>query len=285
MVAERARSSGARADPHTSQSTGRGGSRVTRSSRRAAPVRYPDRRQDDGGAPVRSPRGSERDRRGHRRHPGSVGSSRAPAAGRPRRRVDCMALVPSAAVSEPEMTVRLSGHNERRPDHFEVMEKLSRRVTGPFPAHPRARPRDGRPPYFRSCPGVRTERFQGRPRGTARRGRGRRRSSRGVGFFRENVEIARSVCRNGVDRTSWTAASTTGRVRGGRRGLPHPVEGGAVHYSTPFPHDVESTRSLQERALRAGACPRPWIALINNRADRPWDESFADDFWRGPPTT
>jgi hypothetical protein len=52
-----------------------------------------------------------------------------------------------------------------------------------------------------------------------------------------------------------------------------------VHFLDAFSaNDVESTRIIQERALAQNACPKPWIALFNNRADRPLRmKSFADD--------
>ena len=81
-------------------------------------------------------------------------------------------------------------------------------------------------------------------------------------------------------RPSSTPVSTMPVVAGEGAGIFRiPFEGRTVHFIDAFSaNDVESTRIIQERALAQNACPRPWIALFNNRADRPLRmKSFADD--------
>jgi hypothetical protein len=48
------------------------------------------------------------------------------------------------------------------------------------------------------------------------------------------------------------------------------LEGRQVHFVDAFSaNDVVSTRMIQEKAVTRFSCPRPRIALFNNRADRP----------------
>ena len=103
----------------------------------------------------------------------------------------------------------------------------------------------------------------------------------GLHLFQENVEILRSVCLLlGLDPGIVGPCLDDAAVAGEGAGLFRiPFAGRTVHFLDAFSaNDVESTRIIQERALAQNACPRPWIALFNNRADRPLRmKSFADD--------
>lgn len=108
---------------------------------------------------------------------------------------------------------------------------------------------------------------------------------RKIHLFRENIEIVRSVCLLlGLDPAIVGPCLGDAAIAGEGAGIFHiPFGGRTVHFLDAFSaNDVESTRIIQERTLAQNACPRPWIALFNNRADRPLRmKSFADDLLAG----
>ena len=108
---------------------------------------------------------------------------------------------------------------------------------------------------------------------------------REIHLFRENNEIARSVCLIlGLDPAVVDPCLNDAVVAGEGAGIFRiSFEGKKVLFIDAFSaNDVESTRIIQERALAQNICPRPWIALFNHRADRPLRmTSFADDLLTG----
>ncbi len=206
--------------------------------------------------------------------------------------VECMALDPALQlVSETAMIRSTVGViTNVRPDHFEVMggtlDDVARALSGTIPEGGVLVTGDRRYfPYLSDAAARKGSRvvLAGRPDGAVPG----EAASRGVGFFRENVEIARTVCRElGLDPDVVDRCGDEGAVSGEGAGIFRiPVEGGTVHFLDAFSaNDVESTRILQERLLRGDACPRPWIALFNNRPDRPLRmKSFAEDLLAGSP--
>lgn len=106
-------------------------------------------------------------------------------------------------------------------------------------------------------------------------------SPRDIHLFRENIEIVRSVCLLlDLDPAVVGPCLDDAVIAGeGVWIFRIPFGDKTVHFLDAFSaNDVESTRIIQERSLAQNACPRPWIALFNNRADRPLRmKSFADD--------
>ncbi len=206
--------------------------------------------------------------------------------------VECMALDPALQlVSETAMIRSTVGViTNVRPDHFEVMGEILDDAAGAlsgtipmggvlvtgdhryFPFFSEAAARKGSRAVLACAPGVVGDGED---------------ACRGVGFFPENAEIARSVCRElGLDPDVVDRCVDDADASGEGAGVFRiPVGGKTVHFLDAFAaNDVESTRILQERAMARGACPRPWIALFNNRADRPLRmKSFADDLLAGSP--
>jgi gamma-polyglutamate synthase len=198
--------------------------------------------------------------------------------------VECMALDPALQlVSEAAMIRSTVGViTNVRPDHFEVMgetlddvaEALSRSVptrgilvTGDrryYPLFSEVASRRG----SRAVLAGNSDQDGGDPPGV-------------IHLFRENIEVARSVCLLlGLDPAVVGPCLDDAAIAGEGAGIFHiPFGGKTVNFLDAFSaNDVESTRILQERALAQGACPRPWIALFNNRVDRPLRmKSFADD--------
>lgn len=101
---------------------------------------------------------------------------------------------------------------------------------------------------------------------------------RGTNMFRENVEIAQTVCAIlGLDPAA--VAAGLDDVAGEGAGIVRTRFGGrTVRFVDAFgANDVRSTELIQQRALARDGCPRPFIALFNNRADRPLRmKAFAD---------
>jgi len=198
--------------------------------------------------------------------------------------VECMALDPALQlVSEAAMIRSTVGViTNVRPDHFEVMgetlddvaEALSRSVptggimvTGDrryYPLFSEVASRRG----SRAVLAGNSGQDGGDPPGV-------------IHLFRENIEVARSVCLLlGLDPAVVGPCLDDAAIAGEGAGIFHiPFGGKTVNFLDAFSaNDVVSTRILQERALAQGACPRPWIALFNNRVDRPLRmKSFADD--------
>ena len=198
--------------------------------------------------------------------------------------MECMALDPALQfISEAAMIRSTVGAiTNVRPDHFEMMggslddiaEALSRSVpaggvvvTGDrryFPLFSDAALRRG----SRAVLAGNSDPDRDGPR-------------RDIHLFRENIEIVRSVCLLlGLDPALVGSCLDDAAISGEGAGIFRiPFGGRKVHFLDAFgANDVESTRIIQEQAFARKACPRPWIALFNNRADRPLRmKSFADD--------
>jgi poly-gamma-glutamate synthase PgsB/CapB len=203
--------------------------------------------------------------------------------------IECMALDPALqSVSEAAMIRSTVGViTNVRPDHFEVMggtlDEVAEALSNSIPSGGVVVTADRRYfPFFMEAAG----RKGSRAVLAGDRDADGDDPGNGVGFFRENVEIARSVCRElGLDPAVVDECLRDGAA-GEAAGIHRiPLGGRTVHFLDAFSaNDVESTRILQERAMARDACPRPWIALFNNRADRPLRmKSFADDLLAGSP--
>ncbi|MBP2673832.1 MAG: NAD-dependent epimerase/dehydratase [Deltaproteobacteria bacterium] len=204
--------------------------------------------------------------------------------------VECMALDPDLQfVSEAAMIRSTVGViTNVRPDHFEAMggclddvaESLSRTVPAGgvlvigdrryFPLFSEVASRKGSRVVLAGDSG---------PAGDP--------STAGDCFFPENIEIARCVCSLlGLDPAA-AAPSADDPVAGGEGAAVFrvPFGGRTVHFLDAFAaNDAESTRILQERVFARKSFPKPWIALFNNRADRPLRmKSFAEDLLAGSP--
>ncbi len=198
--------------------------------------------------------------------------------------VECMALDPALQrVSEAAMIRSTVGViTNVRPDHFEVMggslDDVAEALANSIPSRGVVITGDRR--YFPLFSDA-AARKGSRAVLAGDSGPGEDEPSRGTGFFRENLEIARSVCHElGLDPAVVDDGLEDGGVGRDDAGIFRiPFEGKTVHFLDAFAaNDVESTRILQERAMAREACPRPWIALLNSRADRPLRmKSFADD--------
>ena len=204
--------------------------------------------------------------------------------------VECMALDPVLQfISEAVMIRSTVGViTNVRPDHFEVMggclDDIAEALSQSIPAGGILVTGDRRYyPLFSDVASRRGSRavLAGNPDPDGDD------PPRGIHLFRENIEIVRSVCLLlGLDPAVVDFCLEDVVVAGDGAGIFHiPFEGKAVHFLDAFSaNDVESTRIIQERALAQNACPRPWIALFNNRADRPLRmKSFADDLLAGGP--
>jgi poly-gamma-glutamate synthase PgsB/CapB len=205
--------------------------------------------------------------------------------------VECMALDPALQfVSEAAMIDSTLGViTNVRPDHFEVMgrclDDIADALSQSIPAGGILVTGDRR--YFPLFSDVASRRgsravLAGNPDPN-----GRDATPRGIHLFLENNEIARSVCLIlGLDPAVVDSCLNDVVVAGESAGIFRISVGGkAVLFIDAFSaNDVESTRIIQERALAQHACPRPWVALFNNRADRPLRmKSFADDLLTGSP--
>jgi len=90
--------------------------------------------------------------------------------------------------------------------------------------------------------------------------------------FTENLAIAEQVCRAlGLDPavvTSGLASECSvpeDAIVSTRR-----LGGKSIHFINAFSaNDIESTRMIEEWACFRARCPKPWVALFNNRDDRP----------------
>lgn len=90
--------------------------------------------------------------------------------------------------------------------------------------------------------------------------------------LRENILIADKVCSLlGITSSPAHGAlahSDSERAHPGSMTVNH--DGKTLHFIDAFSaNDVDSTRIIQQMTLHATYCPRPFIALLNNRADRP----------------
>ena len=104
-------------------------------------------------------------------------------------------------------------------------------------------------------------------------------------IFPENIGIAEKVCSFlGLNPGIVSASLNEGPfIREGAGVFQIAVGGKGVSFVDAFSaNDVDSTRIIQERAAAQAPCPRPWVALFNNRADRPRRlQSFADALFGG----
>lgn len=111
-------------------------------------------------------------------------------------------------------------------------------------------------------------------------------SSQGSFLFHENIAIARAIVSLlGLDPAVVSSCLEGRRVTGESAGTSHVCLGDRmIHFVDAFSaNDVDSTRMIQERAFAGFPCPRPRIALFNNRADRPLRmKSFAHSLLGDP---
>ena len=201
--------------------------------------------------------------------------------------VECMALDPVLQfVSETAMIRSTVGViTNVRPDHHEVMGKslddVAEALSQSIPEGGVLVTGDQRYyPFFAEAAAQRGSRaiLAG---GTDREGDD---PPRDIHRFRENAEIARSVCVHlGLDPGAVAADLDDAALAGESAGI-FCVRIGekTVHFVDAFgANDVQSTGIIQARALALSTC-RPFIALFNNRADRPLRmKSFVDDLLAG----
>ena len=90
--------------------------------------------------------------------------------------------------------------------------------------------------------------------------------------FRENVAIAQQVCTIlGVNPAAVSESLADKGFACERTTVStHHLGGKTIHFVDAFSaNDVDSTRVIQEWAFAKEHCPQPWVALFNNRNDRP----------------
>jgi hypothetical protein len=90
--------------------------------------------------------------------------------------------------------------------------------------------------------------------------------------FDDNVAIAREVCRRlGVDADVVDACIADACAAGGQTLVStRTLEGKKIHFVDLFSaNDIDSTQRVQQWASAHTHCPKPWVALFCNRADRP----------------
>jgi gamma-polyglutamate synthase len=202
--------------------------------------------------------------------------------------VECMALDPALQwISEAAMIRSTVGViTNVRPDHFEVMggclDDVAEALSQSIPAGGILVTGDRRYyPLFSDVASQRGSRAvlagDTEPDGDN--------PPREIHVFRENIEIVRSVCLLiGLDPAIVGPCLGDAAIAKESAGIFRiPFGGRTVYFLDAFSaNDVESTRIIQERTLVQNACPQPWIALFNNRADRPLRmRSFADDLLAG----
>jgi gamma-polyglutamate synthase len=202
--------------------------------------------------------------------------------------VECMALDPALQfVSEMAMIRSTLGViTNVRPDHFEVMGKslddVAEALSQSVPEGGILVTGDRRYyPFFSEVASRRGSRavlaWKPDPDGEDPRQQ--------IHCFGENIEIVQSVCSIlGLDPAVIAPCLDDTATAGEGAGIFRiPFGGRTVHFVDAFSaNDVDSTRIIQERARVRNACPRPRIALFNNRADRPLRmKSFADDLLAG----
>jgi gamma-polyglutamate synthase len=91
-------------------------------------------------------------------------------------------------------------------------------------------------------------------------------SEGGTDLFPENTAIVNAVCEALCVPTANSEISQPHRPIGWQ------MDDGtrSVYFIDAFSaNDVESTREIEELLLKSDSCPRPFIALLNNRSDRP----------------
>jgi poly-gamma-glutamate synthase PgsB/CapB len=101
----------------------------------------------------------------------------------------------------------------------------------------------------------------------------------GLTYFPENAAIAQKVCTTlGLDPSLVLECMKNDSLQQGRSECQLSFQGSRIHFIDAFSaNDVESTKIILRRLEADVCCPRPRIALFNNRADRPLRlRSFAE---------
>jgi gamma-polyglutamate synthase len=204
--------------------------------------------------------------------------------------VECMAVDPALQfISETRMIRSVIGViTNVRPDHFETMgdnlDDIARSLSQTIPAGGILVTADRRyHPFFEAiAKEKRTAAFLvDSPRSEFQH------PGPANFLFPENIAIAEKVCSLlGVDAAAFSAGLREASfVREGAGVFRFDVGSKQVSFVDAFSaNDADSTRIIQERAAGGGLCPRPWVALFNNRADRPLRlRSFAEAFFGDPP--
>ncbi|MCL2102556.1 MAG: poly-gamma-glutamate synthase PgsB, partial [Syntrophorhabdaceae bacterium] len=204
--------------------------------------------------------------------------------------VECMALEPNLQfVSESKMIRSTVGViTNVRPDHFEVMgecmDDIAEALSGTIPSNGVVVTADRR---YHSCFSEAASAKGSRVVFAGDSDSGQAAEDLSYNIFRENIEIAQSVCRLlGLDpAVVMDCLDESGFAREGDDMLRVSFEGKTIYFLDAFAaNDIESTRIVQERFFMRGARPRPWIALFNHRFDRPLRmKSFADGLLAGYP--
>ena len=191
--------------------------------------------------------------------------------------VECMALDPVLQfVSEAAMIRSTVGViTNVRPDHHEVMGE---RLDDVAEALSQSIPEGGvlvtgdrcYYPFFAEVAAKRGSRAV--LAGNSARDRGEDDLPQKANRFTENIEIAQTVCALlGLDPENIAAGLRDADAAGEDAGILRARFGEkTVHFVDAFAaNDVRSTEIIQQRSLARDDCPRPFIALFNNRADRP----------------
>ena len=189
--------------------------------------------------------------------------------------IECMALDPLLQfVSERAMIRSTAGViTNVRPDHFEVMgdslDDISEALSGTIPQNGVLITGERRyHPFFAAVASRR-----GSQTVLAGEADGEAAGSAGERFlFPENIAIARTVVSSlGLDPAAVSSCLDEVPVLQESAGVVRAcLEDRQVHFVDAFSaNDVDSTRIIQEKAFARFSCPRPRIALFNNRADRP----------------
>lgn len=187
--------------------------------------------------------------------------------------VECMAIDPQLQLACETQMIRstLGVITNVRPDHFEVMGK---NLDGIAESLSRTIPHNGTlvtgdPPYFNFFESravkQNTKAFLARGLGQANG-----KNSRPHFIFHDNFLIVAEVCTHlGVD-----LSPTHGLLPDGLDGQTSPgvfrIKNGeqTLYFIDAFSaNDIASTKIIQQMSLEH--CPRPYVALFNNRADRP----------------
>ena len=202
--------------------------------------------------------------------------------------IECMALEPSLQlVSESEMIRSTVGViTNVRPDHFEVMGKslddIAEALSGTIPENGVLITADSR--HYSFFSEVASKRGS-RAVLAGNYGTCAEDLPEDARCFRENIELAQSVCClfDISPEVVEECLDGSGFDEEGAKAHQIPVGDAMIYFLDAFAaNDIESTRIFQDRVLAHGVCPRPWIALFNHRVDRPLRmKSFADGLLAG----
>ena len=189
--------------------------------------------------------------------------------------IECMALDPVLQfVSKKNMIRSTVGViTNVRPDHFEVMgdslDDIAEALSATIPDQGTLITGDSRyAPFFTTVASEMGSRVILADAAEAEAAD----CPQGRFLFPENAAIARSVVSLiGRDPAAVSACLDEGLILRESAGVSRAcLEGRQVHFVDAFSaNDVVSTRMIQEKAVTRFSCPRPRIALFNNRADRP----------------